>query len=235
MEIFAGFIIGLLGSFHCIGMCGPIAFALPVFSESKWKVILGRIFYNLGRIITYSLMGALFGLFGQRLILIGLQQQVSIITGIIIVLAVIIPRKFKSIITNTKIYKSFVDSLKLAFSKLYSKKAQLSFLWIGILNGLLPCGFVYVGIAGALTTGDFLSGAAYMALFGLGTFPIMFAASMLGKFLNVNLRRKISKAIPYLALILGFLFIIRGLNLGIPYLSPKIMAYEQPSENSHCH
>lgn len=235
MEIYEAFIIGLLGSFHCIGMCGPIAIALPVFPDAQWKIILGRIFYNLGRIITYTLMGALFGLFGQRLILIGLQQQVSIITGVIIVLAVIIPPKFRAVITKTKIYTSFVNSLKLAFSKMYAKKSQLSFLWIGILNGLLPCGFVYVGIAGALTTGDFISGAGYMALFGLGTFPIMFAASMVGKFLNVGLRRKISKAIPYLALLLGILFIIRGLNLGIPYLSPKISAYKAPVENSCCH
>ncbi len=106
---------------------------------------------------------------------------------------------------------------------------------IGILNGFLPCGLVYVALAGAIASGDAISGTAVMILFGIGTFPTMFAATLFGKFINLNIRRKITKAIPALALVLGLLFIVRGMALGIPYLSPKISAQVVDDQNMDCH
>ena len=221
MEIWTGFIVGLLGSIHCVGMCGPIAVALPIFGETQLKVIIGRVLYNFGRVITYSLMGALFGLFGSRLILFGLQQDISILLGSIILIYVFLPRKIKVKVSNTSLYKKINTYLISRFAILISKKSISSLLIIGLLNGLLPCGFVYVGIAGAASTADWSYGAAYMALFGLGTFPIMFAASILGKIININIRQRINRLIPVFTVILALLFILRGLNLGIPYVSPK--------------
>lgn len=235
MDIWTGFIVGLVGSLHCIGMCGPIALGLPIFGDSNLKIIYGRILYNLGRIITYTFLGAMFGLFGSRLILFGLQQDLSIIIGILLFLYVVLPRKIKNRITEFKIYRSVSDSFKNQFSKLLSKKSNSSLLTIGILNGLLPCGFVYVGIAGAVTTVDFISGALYMMLFGLGTFPVMFATSMLGKIINRNIKRKINRLIPVFTIILALLFILRGLNLGIPYISPKFSKAVSVQQDSHCH
>ena len=225
MEIWTGFIVGLVGSLHCVGMCGPIALALPVFGNNQFKIILGRLLYNFGRVITYSIMGALFGLFGSRIILFGLQQNLSIVIGALFLLYVLIPRKIKTKISETRIYRGIVSFLKMHYSKLISKRTNKSLFTIGLLNGILPCGFVYVGIAGATSTGSWINGAAYMALFGLGTVPIMFATAMIGKIINFNLRRKINKLIPAFTAILALLFILRGLNLGIPYLSPK---FEQP-------
>jgi uncharacterized protein len=221
MEIWTGFIVGLVGSMHCVGMCGPIALALPVFGETRFKIIVGRLLYNLGRIITYSVMGALFGLFGSRLVLFGLQQYLSVIIGALILGYVIIPRKWKTRISEQRFYMHIVTFIKSNFSKLISKRTNRSLFTIGLLNGVLPCGFVYVGIAGAAATGNWINGAAYMALFGIGTTPIMFATAMLGKIITFDLRKKINKMVPAFTAVLALLFILRGLNLGIPYLSPK--------------
>lgn len=222
MEIWTGFFVGLFGSLHCIGMCGPIVLALPVIGDSQIKILLGRVLYNLGRILTYSIMGALFGLFGSRLVLFGLQQDLSIAFGVIILLYVLTPRKIKTKVANTFIYRETTNFIKSRFASMISKKSNSSLFTIGVLNGLLPCGFVYVGIAGAVSTVDWISGALYMALFGLGTFPVMFATAMFGKIINVNFKRKVAKLIPVFAVLLALIFILRGLNLGIPYLSPKL-------------
>lgn len=226
MEVWTGFIVGFVGSLHCVGMCGPIALALPVFGESKLSVLAGRLLYNLGRIVTYSILGALFGLFGSRIVLFGLQQDVSIAIGVLILLYVLIPRKIKTRVSELKFYSAIVNFLKVNFSKLISKRTNKSLFTIGLLNGLLPCGFVYVGIAGAVSTSGWIEGALYMALFGLGTTPIMLATALLGKVINFNIRAKINKLIPAFAAIFAVLFILRGLNLGIPFLSPK---FEYPT------
>lgn len=233
MEVWTGFIVGLAGSLHCIGMCGPIALALPVTNQSNFKIMLGRVLYNLGRVVTYSLLGALFGLFGSRLVLFGLQQQLSIGFGIIILLYVFTPRKIKTKVADAFFYKHATPLLKSQFAKLLSVNSNSSLFAIGLLNGLLPCGFVYVGIAGAVSTGDFLSGAIYMALFGFGTFPVMLAASVFGKFINLNLKRKINRFVPVLAVVLAILFILRGMNLGIPFVSPKFVKAAQQQEVCH--
>jgi len=221
MEIWTGFVVGLAGSLHCIGMCGPIVIALPVFGESQFKVFMGRILYNLGRVITYAASGALFGLFGSRLVLFGLQQDLSIAFGVIILLYIFTPRKIKSRIAQTSLYRKTTDILKSQFAVLISNKSNSSLLTIGLLNGLLPCGFVYVGIAGAVSTGSVINGTLYMALFGLGTFPVMLATAIFGKVININIKRRINKLIPAFAVVLALLFILRGLNLGIPFISPK--------------
>ncbi|HOW32340.1 MAG TPA: sulfite exporter TauE/SafE family protein, partial [Bacteroidales bacterium] len=120
-----------------------------------------------------------------------------------------------------------------------------SLFLIGLLNGLLPCGLVYIAIAGSIGSGSALMGAIYMALFGLGTMPMLLAINLSGGFISTSLRKKINKLIPILVIIVGILFILRGLSLGIPYISPseeKIkMKYEkslkehQPPAKSEMH
>lgn len=219
MDIWTGLLIGLFGSLHCVGMCGPIVMAIPIVGETWIKIFTGRILYNAGRITTYALMGLLFGLFGKQLQLIGLQQYISLISGGVILIYLFLPSSLKHKVAHSKIYSMFYDRLKIYFGKLMARKSVVSLYVIGILNGLLPCGFVYVGIAGALTMNTPAEGAIYMALFGLGTFPVMFITATLGNFIHIKLRKKL---IPAMAFLLALLFILRGLNLGIPFLSPKI-------------
>jgi len=229
--LWSAFLIGLFGSFHCIGMCGPIALALPIQNKSTINLISGRLLYNVGRAITYAVIGLLFGLIGQSLSLAGFQQSVSIIAGILILLMVLLPSKFSQKLYLLKPAYGFTNFLKRKFGVLLKQKSIASTFFIGLLNGILPCGLVYIAVAGAIATGGYLDGAAYMFVFGIGTLPIMLAVSLAGNFISINVRRRINNMIPAFMIILAFLFILRGMNLGIPYVSPQLQQSEI-SDNS---
>jgi sulfite exporter TauE/SafE len=224
MYIWEGLIIGFLGSLHCIGMCGPIALALPAGSFRSFSFYAGRVFYNFGRVITYSFFGLIFGMLGKSFSFVSLefQQGVTIATGVVILLIVILPKSFKGKISEKFSMFNFTSKIKSSFGSLFRNGSMWSLFLIGILNGFLPCGFVYMGLAGALVTGEVLDGVFYMALFGLGTLPMMFGAALAGNFINLQVRQRISKVIPYLAGLIAILFILRGLSLNIPYISPKM-------------
>ena len=234
-EILTAFTIGFLGSFHCIGMCGPIAIALPVPKSSKLSFFTGRILYNVGRVVTYSCLGLLFGLVGGRITLAGAQQVVSIILGVAIVIAVLLPQQYKNIFVQHRLVQKLAQPLKSNISILFKKGTLSSLFLIGILNGFLPCGFVYIGLAGSIASGNAISGAAVMMLFGLGTVPAMFAATVFGKFINIGIRAKLRKIIPVFAILLAAVFIMRGMNLGIPFLSPKLSSQTQVINNFNQH
>ncbi len=221
-DIWAGFLIGFFGSFHCVGMCGPIVLALPTGNASSFKIVISRVLYNFGRILTYSFFGAVFGFFGRGITFAGLQRYASISIGVIILFYYLTPSRFKGKLSLTAPYKLLSNFVKKAFKRITKDGSPLSLFLFGIVNGFLPCGFVYVGLAGAVTTGGALTGAAFMALFGLGTTPIMLGTALVGRFLNVKIRSTMNKLIPVFAIILAILFILRGLNLDIHYISPKL-------------
>ncbi len=226
-------IFGLLGSFHCVGMCGPIAFLLPVDRNNNLKKV-GQIFlYHFGRILAYSIIGLVFGLVGKSLNLFGLQQQLSILIGVLMLVVVIIPqRKFNKYNFSKPIFKA-VSKVKSALGKELKKKTPDTFFTIGFLNGFLPCGLVYMAVFGAIASGNALQGSLYMALFGLGTIPLMTSAIYLGNFLSGQVRQRIRRAIPIFIVIIACMFIVRGLGLGIPYISPKPMT-ETVNANYNC-
>ena len=235
MILWTAFIVGLFGSLHCIGMCGPITLALPGFKNHIPKVVSSRILYNTGRTITYALMGALIGLVGEGISLAGAQRWVSIGSGILLIVIVIIPASLSSRLQILKPAYHFTDYLKKKFGPLLRSNSLSSVFFIGILNGILPCGLVYVALAGALGTGSLVQGTLYMAFFGLGTIPLMFAFSVFGQFIGTSVKRKFSKVIPVFILALGILFILRGMNLGIPYISPQIEVSNAAEEIPACH
>lgn len=232
MELITALTIGFLGSFHCIGMCGPIALALPV-AGSSIIYYAGRVLYNAGRLAAYGLMGLLFGLLGKGFVVWGYQQSLSIALGVIILVLLFIPAKYKNKFLGINIILKVTGLLKKSIGSLFKRSSLPSFLLIGFLNGFLPCGFVYIGLAGASAAGSPVTGMLFMVLFGLGTVPAMFAVSLFGKLINLNLRRKISRAVPVLAFMLALIFILRGMNLGIPYLSPKMMGTNSTMHHSH--
>lgn len=227
-------IFGLLGSFHCVGMCGPIAFLLPVDHHNQVKK-LGQIFlYHIGRIVAYSFIGLLFGLIGKSLNLFGMQQQLSIIIGILMLVVIFVPQNVFNKYNFSKPIFRVIAKVKSALGAELKKKTPDTFLTIGLLNGFLPCGLVYMAVFGAIATGSALQGSLYMAMFGLGTIPLMTSAIYLGNFLNVQMRQRIRKAIPAFVVVIACLFIVRGLGLGIPYLSPKPVT-ETVNSNYNCH
>jgi sulfite exporter TauE/SafE len=219
--LWSGFILGLLGSFHCVGMCGPIAFLLPVDRKSRSKRFFQILLYHSGRLFTYSLIGVLFGILGKGLYLFGLQQKISVLTGVLMILAVFMATfSLKAFQISTPIY-GLISKVKSKLGGTLKKRSPDTFLTIGFLNGFLPCGLVYMAVFGAVAAGDLFQGSFYMLLFGLGTIPLMTTAVYFGNFLTVKLRHRIRKAIPVFVVVVGVLFILRGLGLGIPFVSPR--------------
>ncbi len=230
--LISAFVIGLMGSFHCAGMCGPIAIALPLHGNTVPQKIFGGALYNIGRTITYGIMGAIFGLLGQGLQLLGFQQKISVVMGAVMIISVLFPALFRNQYSMEKSWLKAVGKLKKTIAGMFSIRSFQSLFFIGMLNGLLPCGLVYMAIAGAIGTGGAIQGSLYMILFGLGTIPMLLGISLAGNILSLTVRNKINKLIPVLVVIVGLLFILRGLSLGIPYLSPPKQKIEKKFENS---
>lgn len=220
--VYTALLIGLLGSFHCIGMCGPIAFLLPLDRNSNIKKLIQLSLYHFGRLFAYALIGLLFGLLGKSFQLFGLQQQLSIIIGALMLLGVLVPQKKIKKYGLTKPIYIGISKLKNALGAQFKQHSIDTYITIGFLNGLLPCGLVYMAVFGAIASGNALGGSLYMLAFGLGTIPLMTTVIYGGQFLKQNLKNKVRKAIPVFLVIIGFVFIFRGLGLGIPYLSPKV-------------
>ena len=232
--LWSAIIFGLLGSLHCVGMCGPIAFMLPVDRSNSFKKISQITMYHIGRIIAYSLIGLCFGLIGKSLYIFGIQQQLSIIIGVVMIAIVIVPvQQFNKYNLSKPIYQA-ISKVKSGLGQALKKKTADTFLTIGFLNGFLPCGLVYMAVLASLGMQNAVQGSLYMSLFGLGTIPLMTTAIYLGKFLNTSIKKRIQKAVPVFVIIIGLLFILRGLGLGIPYISPTPVI-EMASSGIDCH
>lgn len=226
----AAITLGFLGSFHCVGMCGPIALSLPIKKHtSNLKKTSLIILYNSGRIVTYSFFGIVFGLFGQSFRFFGLQQILSVTIGVLILIAFLLPQSIYQKFKITSVVYSFFNQLKSSFSKLFLNEHPKSLFSIGLLNGFLPCGLVYMAAAGAVLSGEIIKGALFMAFFGLGTLPAMILVSSFKNAISISFRNSMRKTLPIITIVMACFLIIRGLNLGIPYLSPKA------SEIETCH
>lgn len=234
MFLLAAISIGFLGSFHCIGMCGPIALAIPVKRNSRLNIIYGSLAYNAGRLLTYSLIGLLFGLLGQGVVLAGFQNTLSIVLGAGILLLLFVPAISK-LSSKSKIFFKFLEKIKSVIRKLFGIHTLKAVFLIGLLNGLLPCGLVYLGVAGAIATGSAIKGALFMLFFGLGTTPAMFSITLLRDSISLRFRERIKKTIPVFVGIMAVLLILRGMNLGIPYISPAMKNNAGVCHHECCH
>lgn len=234
--LLSALIFGLLGSFHCVGMCGPIAFLLPIDRKNKTKRILQLLSYHTGRLLTYAVLGFIFGLVGKSLNLFGFQQQLSIIIGVLMIVVVLMPTKIFNKYNFSKPIYRLVAKVKSAMGKELKSKSPGTFFTIGYLNGLLPCGLVYMAIFGALGSGNAWSGSLYMLVFGLGTVPLMTTAIYVGNFITGTVKKRILKVIPVFVFFIGVLFVLRGLGLGIKYISPsENVTIEEVSADNSCH
>lgn len=218
MELWTAFMLGLVGSLHCAGMCGPLALALPVAGKTRSDFVLGRVLYNLGRILTYAGIGAVFGLVGQSFALAGFQKWVSLVAGVVILLGLVASLRIGLGLPITK----SVMWLKSSVGRLLQQRTFGSLFLLGSLNGLLPCGLVYVAAAAAAATGSLQLGVLSMAMFGLGTLPVMLGLGLAGRKLQGFINFKLQHLVPISLAVLGVLLILRGMELGIPYLSPVL-------------
>lgn len=214
--LWSAFLMGFLGSFHCIGMCGPIVLALP------GQGVLYKVLYNLGRTITYTLMGVLVGLIGQGFSMAGWQQWLSIGVGSLMLIIIVFTKYKHFDLPMSGVVNTLYQKVKSALGPLLRSESTFAPLLIGILNGLLPCGLVYAALFAAVSMGGVEVSAYYMAIFGLGTIPIMFGLGMFSNIITPSIRTKLNKAVPYFLAAVAILLILRGMNLGIPLVSPKM-------------
>lgn len=222
--IFTAFIFGIVSSLHCIGMCGPIALMLPVDRNNQSKKVIQIMTYHVGRLSAYALIGLVFGLLGRGLFIAGFQQKLSIFIGVMMILIVLIPEKTFAQYNFSKPIYNIISQVKSKLGQQFKNKSYQSLFTIGFLNGMLPCGMVYVALFGAIAMQQVSFGVLYMILFGLGTVPLMSSVVYINTMITVSVRNKIKKVIPIVAVVIGVLFILRGMGLGIPYVSPSNMS-----------
>lgn len=217
----SAFILGFLGSMHCVVMCGPIALTLKGQNNLN-RFVLSRLLYNLGRVTTYALFGVVFGLMGRGIVLADYQQLLSIFLGsMMLFMAVAIYQHYQT--NKINYYLSKVSrSIRTVFGRFIKSTSPLSSFLVGVTNGFLPCGLVYAALIGALASGQVIAGSTYMAVFGLGTFPAMLIVSLTGHFFSKKINANVHKLSSVFVFVLGTLLILRGMELSIPYLSPVI-------------
>ncbi len=228
-------VLGLLGSLHCLGMCGPIAFMLPLDQSNGVKKTAQLSIYHFGRLLAYGMIGLLFGLLGKGLSLFGIQQKLSIGIGVLMIVLVLIPGKYLNGHKMLSPIYSIIGRVKSKLGAELKKKTPDTFLTIGFLNGFLPCGLVYVALLGAIAMGSPLEGGFYMMIFGMGTVPLMSLVVYSKGMFSRSIKSKIQKLIPVFVVIIGILFIVRGLGFGIPYVSPKAAPADSVTATIECH
>lgn len=235
--ILSAIALGFASGFHCIGMCGPIALSMGLTKKQATNFYLQNLTYQFGRIATYSLLGAILGIIGEGFEMAGFQQYLTIIAGVLLIIMALFSFGGKDFASKIPFLSKFLYSVKLNLGKLLQKADYRSRFTTGLLNGFLPCGMVYMALTASLAAGGVWQGASYMALFGLGTLPFMFAVVLAGNLMNQAFRVKVLKAVPVIMIILGGLFILRGLELGIPYVSPRAeaMTISKDHNGANCH
>lgn len=212
--------MGLLGSLHCAAMCGPLVLALPVGRRSQWRAFLNKLVYQVGRVLTYILLGLLIASIGNALSFRGWQQGVSIGTGVLLLIAgtFMLAGRYSTLLVGVQ-QRLLAPLVKRMGYWLYRPGGNLI---AGMVNGLLPCGMVYLALAGSLSANSVMNGGLFMLFFGLGTLPMMLSISIFGNFIRRYVRFNMAKWLPAMFVVMGCWFLLRGANLDIAYLSPLI-------------
>lgn len=227
--------LGFASGFHCIGMCGPIALSLGLTKKQATNYYLQNLTYQFGRIATYAFLGALLGIIGEGFQLAGFQKYLTIIAGFTLIIMALFSFGGKDFASKIPFLSTFLLKVKMNLGKLLQKADYRSRFTTGVLNGFLPCGMVYMALTASLAAGGIWESAAFMGLFGLGTLPFMFFVVLVGNLMTNTFRAKVLQFVPVMMLVLGGLFIVRGLEMGIPLLSPKKEVLQVKHNNSNQH
>ena len=223
-------LLGLAGSLHCVGMCGPLLLALPLDAAGKRQVLRQMLVYHAGRILTYAALGLLFGLLGKGLAVAGFQKMLSIAAGVFMLGMAFMAWRFERMVTALPGFGAFTQGLKSRMGNLLRHNPRGSTFSLGLLNGLLPCGMVYAALAGAIATTGSLEGGFFMAVFGLGTLPLLLGVSVLGRSFSPAVRKNIRFAQTSLLGLVGLLLLQRGLHLDLSLFESAV-----PKAGAECH
>lgn len=230
MTFFTPILLGLAASLHCVGMCGPLMLALPLDAAGKRYVARQMLTYHAGRILTYAALGVFFGLVGKGIALAGFQKGLSVGAGVLMLAMAFMAWRFEQLVTNLPGFGKFTRGVQLRIGSLLKKNSGGAIFGVGLLNGLLPCGMVYAALAGAIATTRGAEGGLFMALFGVGTLPLMLAVSILGRSFGFSFRQKIRVAQPLLLTLAGLLLLQRGLQLDL-----SLFESAMPKAGYECH
>lgn len=232
--LYSALIFGLISSLHCIGMCGPIAMMLPVDRSNPAKKVVQIMLYHIGRLSAYATLGLVFGILGKGFYMAGIQQSISIMVGIFMITIAVVPERiFMKYNFSKPVYK-VISNVKSSLGNQFKRKSPDALFTIGLLNGFLPCGLVYAALFGAIAMQNVTLSVTYMLLYGLGTIPMMSAVVYISNILSTPIRSKMQKMIPIVTVIIGTLFILRGLGLDIAYISPSNLSLFVQA-NANCH
>ncbi|WP_159800828.1 sulfite exporter TauE/SafE family protein [Flavobacterium sp. MK4S-17] len=218
--LYSALLLGLVSSLHCIGMCGPIAMMLPLSRNNPAQKAIQVLLYHSGRLTAYGILGAVFGMLGKGFYLAGMQQQLSILAGIIMIIIVMVPERVFAKYNFSKPVYRLISKVKAGLGSRLRKKGNAALYTAGLFNGFLPCGLVYAALFGAIAMQNVQLGVLYMVLYGTGTIPLMSIVVYATGFLGNSSRRMFTRVVPYVTVFIGMLFIMRGLGLGIPFISP---------------
>lgn len=213
---FSGLILGLGASLHCLGMCGPLVMAVPMKSNSAYDRAWGITQYHIGKTTTYALLGLIVGVVGISLKTFQWMQILSVVSGVLIVLFAW--GKFIKIPFGKTIVQRFTQFSGRALNKIFKSNIPFKPLFFGSINGLLPCGLVYIALINSILAGSPFQSMLAMVFFGLGTVPILTFARIISQ----RFKWKTNRWTPVLITLVGVMIILRGLNLDIPYISPKL-------------
>lgn len=231
LIINTGFILGFAGSLHCFSMCGPISLLIPIDRQKNIKMILQNITYQLGRVFSYTILGLFFGIIGHSVSLIGLHKILSIGIGINILIYVFFSKKIlNNVIYINKYIIKIINIIQSYIVLFIRNKSFFSLFIVGLLNGFLPCGLLYIAIFTSISMGNVLSGVLFMLNFGIGTIPIMFTTAIVGNYIKYFIKNNITRfIIPITLCFVGILLFLRGSGLNIKYLSPsnKVFALKE--------
>ena len=225
------FVLGVAGSAHCIVMCGPIALAVPSHGTGWRARASSTLLMNTGRLVTYALLGSVFGAFGYALRLAGLQQTVSIAAGTVLLASIIVPGMLERF-SPTGALTLGISRLRGMLARNLKRAAPEALFFTGMLNGLLPCGLLYSALLGAAVMDTWQLGALFMILFALGTWPAMIALRISGAMIGERLRVPLRRLAPVMISAMDLLLIARGLELNVPLIGPATAT--EPAEVTAC-
>ncbi len=231
--LWTAFMLGLLGSTHCVGMCGPIAIALPTLNMyDRLKIWLSSLLYNTGRIISYGLLGLLFGIVGQTIAISGFQKGITIGIGVLLLLTGLFSISIEDKLLRISFLKKCYTYIQASIGRQFRKNGLKSYLLVGFFNGFLPCGMVYMAVAGALVSSQVINGMLFMVFFGLGTLPLMMALTLSRNLIPVKVKSALRKIAPLVIISFGIFILLRGINVELP---AELSFWEMVSNPVMCH
>lgn len=222
--------MGILGSLHCIGMCGPLSLMhiAGKKNSSNFSLYTHALSYQMGRSLSYAMLGLIFGLVGSAFAWVGLQKVISVSLGIALILLAIFSSARLAKIESLGVFKTWNRWLMGLMQK-YGGQWGNKNSWIaGSINGLVPCGLVYFALASSMATENALEGAIFMWIFGMGTLPAMAAFTILGNRLRNKIKLSYQYILPVLAICSGVILIWRGLEINVPENLSLLLSMKDP-------